>query len=311
MPPVQPYDYWIPFFLLSFVAAVTNSSIVVLICRKRHRKKQDKFTAMFSLGAFLMSATYFVSFAKKFASNCSQMMEQTTPRDCLLTNPHLFIYPFADYVIMLTSFLSSVDCFWTVSCQPQRALFNEKNINWIFAFIGVAALGSVISYTVDVLRRTNEKIQICCLNNLMTTENFIFCYYIVTVSIGSTGAILLVFSAIVYVIRHRSKHAQIRRMQTRRYRMIFVQAAMLVVLSFCSQTLQAIGGLTLLNNRTGDWFFQSIWLITIVSYVFFAIYKAVRDDLLQKKVRFILSGWRNKFQVQERTDVVGAQNARA
>ncbi|KFD65597.1 hypothetical protein M514_09885 [Trichuris suis] len=198
----KPYDYWIPFFLLAFLATVTNSCILVLISRKRHRKKKDKFTAMFSLGAVLMSATYVFSFAKKFASNCSQKTDQITPKECLLMNPHLFIYPFADYVIMHTSLLSSVDCFWTVACQRRKALFSEKNFNWIFAAVGLAATASVISYTIDVLQRTKEKIQICCLNNLMTSETFIFCYYVVSVSVGLTSVILLIFSAAVYAICH-------------------------------------------------------------------------------------------------------------
>ncbi|KHJ46725.1 hypothetical protein D918_03049 [Trichuris suis] len=265
---------------------------------------------VFSLGAVLMSATYVFSFAKKFASNCSQKTDQITPKECLLMNPHLFIYPFADYVIMHTSLLSSVDCFWTVACQRRKALFSEKNFNWIFAAVGLAATASVISYTIDVLQRTKEKIQICCLNNLMTSETFIFCYYVVSVSVGLTSVILLIFSAAVYAICHRSEHDQIRYTQMRRYRVVFTQTALLVLLTFFSQTLPSIGGLTLLNNRAGDWFFQSIWLITITSYVMFAVHKAVKDYAVQRKIRLVFTSCAGSSSAQKRTNVVRAQTTK-
>ncbi|CDW54422.1 hypothetical protein TTRE_0000269201 [Trichuris trichiura] len=203
-----------------------------------------------------MSATYVFSFAKKFATNCSQSTDEITPKECLFANPHLFIYPFADYVIMLTSLLSSVDCAWTVLRKHRKALFNENNFSWIIVAIGIAATASVVSYTIDVLQRTKEQIQICCLNNLMTSKLFIFRYNVVSVLVGLTSVALLILSVAGYAICH-------------------------------SQTLHAIGGITLVKNRAGDWVFQSIWLITISSYIMFAVYKFAKDDVLQRKIRVI------------------------
>ncbi|KRY93578.1 Myocilin [Trichinella pseudospiralis] len=239
---------------------------------------------VFASGALLMGFCYAFSILKKILSGCLDTPATTTPKLCLAQYANLIVYPFGDQMVMLSVFVSAVDCFTVVVINNSRLKMNNKTVNWCFLLIPCVSLVPTVANTISIIYQEQEQISSCCFVREVIPIKFLYIYDVMSIFVGLIDIVLLVLAAIWVKRKSSISSVSVRQVHNKRAAAVLHRTLVFVFFGFLLQALPGIIGIinTIYPESTN--ILSSCWTLIMLGYTLralhFLMYNSIGASLL-------------------------------
>ncbi|KRY75071.1 hypothetical protein T4A_9484 [Trichinella pseudospiralis] len=237
---------------------------------------------VFASGALLMGFCYAFSILKKILSGCLDTPATTTPKLCLAQYANLIVYPFGDQMVMLSVFVSAVDCFTVVVINNSRLKMNNKTVNWCFLLIPCVSLVPTVANTISIIYQEQEQISSCCFVREVIPIKFLYIYDVMSIFVGLIDIVLLVLAAIWVKRKSSISSVSVRQVHNKRAAAVLHRTLVFVFFGFLLQALPGIIGIinTIYPESTN--ILSSCWTLIMLGYTLRALHFLMYNRLALK-----------------------------